>query len=141
MASNYEDGMPEGLTFKSEQQKQDLTYNTVDKAQELFKTIGKQLGTHNAELQEELLELAKQQQKLYKRFDEEQAQRSMDAKLLKQKGASDEEIIAYLSKRQGTYEKDTKALFDSFGNLHGTLEGWIEEDDTLSGQDRVLLRK
>ena len=133
--------MPDGLTFKSEQQKQDLTYNAVDKAQELFKTIGKQLGTHNAELQEELLELAKQQQKLYKRFDEEQAQRSMDAKLLKQKGASDEEIIAYLSKRQDTYEKDTKALFDSFGNLHRTLEGWIEEDETLSGQDRVLLRK
>lgn len=141
MASNYSDGMPDGLTFKSEQQKQDLTYNVVDKAQELFKTIGKQLGTHNAELQEELLELAKQQQKLYKRFDEEQAQRSMDAKLLKQKGASDEEIIAYLSKRQDTYEKDTKALFDSFGNLHRTLEGWIEEDETLSGQDRVLLRK
>ena len=141
MASNYADGMPDGLTFKSEQQKQDLTYNAVDKAQELFKTIGKQLGTHNAELQEELLELAKQQQKLYKRFDEEQAQRSMDAKLLKQKGASDEEIIAYLSKRQDTYEKDTKALFDSFGNLHRTLEGWIEEDETLSGQDRVLLRK
>lgn len=141
MASNYSDGMPDGLTFKSEQQKQDLTYNAVDKAQELFKTIGKQLGTHNAELQEELLELSKQQQKLYKRFDEEQAQRSMDAKLLKQKGASDEEIIAYLSKRQDTYEKDTKALFDSFGNLHRTLEGWIEEDETLSGQDRVLLRK
>lgn len=141
MASNYADGMPEGLTFKSEQQKQDLTYSAVDKAQELFKTIGKQLGTHNAELQEELLELAKQQQKLYKRFDEEQAQRSIDAKLLKQKGASDEEIIAYLSKRQDTYEKDTKALFDSFGNLHRTLEGWIEEDETLSGQDRVLLRK
>ena len=141
MASNYADGMPDGLTFKSEQQKQDLTYNAVDKAQELFKTIGKQLGTHNAELQEELLELAKQQQKLYKRFDEEQAQRSMDAKLLKQKGASDEEIIAYLSKRQDTYEKDTKALFDSFGNLHRTLEGWIEEDENLSGEDRVLLRK
>lgn len=141
MANNYADGMPDGLTFKSEQQKQDLTYNAVDKAQELFKTIGKQLGTHNVELQEELLELAKQQQKLYKRFDEEQAQRSMDAKLLKQKGASDEEIIAYLSKRQDTYEKDTKALFDSFGNLHRTLEGWIEEDETLSGQDRVLLRK
>lgn len=141
MANNYTDGMPDGLTFKSEQQKQDLTYNAVDKAQELFKTIGKQLGTHNAELQEELLELAKQQQKLYKRFDEEQAQRSMDAKLLKQKGASDEEIIAYLSKRQDTYEKDTKALFDSFGNLHRTLEGWIEEDETLSGQDRILFRK
>ena len=141
MASNYTDGMPDGLTFKSEQQKQDLTYNAVDKAQELFKTIGKQLGTHNVELQEKLLELAKQQQKLYKRFDEEQAQRSMDAKLLKQKGASDEEIIAYLSKRQDTYEKDTKALFDSFGDLHRTLEGWIEEDETLSGQDRVLLRK
>lgn len=141
MANNYADGMPDGLTFKSEQQKQDLTYNAVDKAQELFKTIGKQLGTHNAELQEELLELAKQQQKLYKRFDEEQAQRSMDAKLLKQKGASDEEIIAYLSKRQDTYEKDTKALFDSFGNLHRTLEGWIEEDESLSGEDRVLLRK
>lgn len=141
MANNYADGMPDGLTFKSEQQKQDLTYNAVDKAQELFKTIGKQLGTHNAELQEELLELAKQQQKLYKRFDEEQAQRSMDAKLLKQKGASDEEIIAYLSKRQDTYEKDTKALFDSFGNLHRTLEGWIEEDETLSGQDRILFRK
>ncbi len=141
MANNYADGMPDGLTFKSEQQKQDLTYSAVDKAQELFKTIGKQLGTHNAELQEELLELAKQQQKLYKRFDEEQAQRSMDAKLLKQKGASDEEIIAYLSKRQDTYEKDTKALFDSFGNLHRTLESWIEEDESLSGEDRVLLRK
>ena len=141
MTNNYADGMPDGLTFKSEQQKQDLTYNAVDKAQELFETIGKQLGTHNAELQEELLELTKQQQKLYKRFDEEQAQRSMDAKLLKQKGASDEEIIAYLSKRQDTYEKDTKALFDSFGNLHRTLEGWIEEDESLSGEDRVLLRK
>lgn len=141
MASNYADGMPEGLTFKSEQQKQDLTYGASEKALTQFLSIAKQLGTHNTDLQEEITDLIKQQQKLYKRFDEEQAQRNMDAKLLKQKGASDEEIIAYLSKRQDTYEKDTKALFDSFGNLHRTLEGWIEEDETLSGQDRVLLRK
>ena len=141
MASNYADGMPDGLTFKSEQQKQDLTYGASEKALTQFLSIAKQLGTHNTDLQEEITDLIKQQQKLYKRFDEEQAQRSMDAKLLKQKGASDEEIIAYLSKRQDTYEKDTKALFDSFGNLHRTLEGWIEEDETLSGQDRVLLRK
>lgn len=141
MASNYTDGMPDGLTFKSEQQKQDLTYGASEKALTQFLSIAKQLGTHNTDLQEEITDLIKQQQKLYKRFDEEQAQRSMDAKLLKQKGASDEEIIAYLSKRQDTYEKDTKALFDSFGNLHRTLEGWIEEDETLSGQDRVLLRK
>ena len=141
MANNYADGMPDGLTFKSEQQKQDLTYGASEKALTQFLSIAKQLGTHNADLQEEITDLIKQQQKLYKRFDEEQAQRSMDAKLLKQKGASDEEIIAYLSKRQDTYEKDTKALFDSFGNLHRTLEGWIEEDESLSGQDRVLLRK
>ena len=141
MANNYADGMPDGLTFKSEQQKQDLTYGASEKALTQFLSIAKQLGTHNTDLQEEITDLIKQQQKLYKRFDEEQAQRSMDAKLLKQKGASDEEIIAYLSKRQDTYEKDTKALFDSFGNLHRTLEGWIEEDETLSGQDRVLLRK
>ena len=139
MASNYTDGMPDGLTFKSEQQKQDLTYGASEKALTQFFSIAKQLGTHNTDLQEEITDLIKQQQKLYKRFDEEQAQRSMDAKLLKQKGASDEEIIAYLSKRQDTYEKDTKALFDSFGNLHRTLEGWIEEDETLSEQDRVLL--
>ena len=141
MASNYADGMPDGLTFKSEQQKQDLTYGASEKALTQFLSIAKQLGTHNTDLQEEITDLIKQQQKLYKRFDEEQAQRNIDAKLLKQKGASDEEIIAYLSKRQDTYEKDTKALFDSFGNLHRTLEGWIEEDETLSGQDRVLLRK
>ena len=141
MASNYADGMPDGLTFKSEQQKQDLTYGASEKALTQFLSITKQLGTHNTDLQEEITDLIKQQQKLYKRFDEEQTQRSMDAKLLKQKGASDEEIIAYLSKRQDTYEKDTKALFDFFGNLHRTLEGWIEEDETLSGQDRVLLRK
>lgn len=141
MANNYTDGMPDGLTFKSEQQKQDLTYGASEKALTQFLSIAKQLGTHNTDLQEEITDLIKQQQKLYKRFDEEQAQRNMDAKLLKQKGASDEEIIAYLSKRQDTYEKDTKALFDSFGNLHRTLEGWIEEDETLSGQDRVLLRK
>lgn len=141
MANNYADGMPDGLTFKSEQQKQDLTYGASEKALTQFLSIAKQLGTHNTDLQEEITDLIKQQQKLYKRFDEEQAQRIMDAKLLKQKGASDEEIIAYLSKRQDTYEKDTKALFDSFGNLHRTLEGWIEEDETLSGQDRVLLRK
>lgn len=141
MASNYADGMPEGLTFKSEQQKQDLTYGASEKTLTQFRSIAKQLGTHNTDLQEEITDLIKQQQKLYKRFDEEQAQRNMDAKLLKQKGASDEEIIAYLSKRQDTYEKDTKALFDSFGNLHRTLEGWIEEDETLSGQDRALLRK
>ena len=141
MASNYADGMPDGLTFKSEQQKQDLTYGASEKALTQFLSIAKQIGTHNTDLQEEITDLIKQQQKLYKRFDEEQAQRNMDAKLLRQKGASDEEIIAYLSKRQDTYEKDTKALFDSFGNLHRTLEGWIEEDETLSGQDRVLLRK
>lgn len=141
MANNYTDGMPDGLTFKSEQQKQDLTYGASEKALTQFLSIAKQLGTHNTDLQEEITDLIKQQQKLYKRFDEEQAQRSMDAKLLKQKGASDEEIIAYLSKRQDTYEKDTKALFDSFGNLHRTLEGWIEEDETLSGQDRILFRK
>lgn len=141
MANNYTDGMPDGLTFKSEQQKQDLTYGASEKALTQFLSIAKQLGTHNTDLQEEITDLIKQQQKLYQRFDEEQAQRSMDAKLLKQKGASDEEIIAYLSKRQDTYEKDTKALFDSFGNLHRTLEGWIEEDETLSGQDRILLRK
>lgn len=141
MANNYADGMPDGLTFKSEQQKQDLTYGASEKALTQFLSIAKQLGTHNTDLQEEITDLIKQQQKLYKRFDEEQAQRNMDAKLLKQKGASDEEIIAYLSKRQDTYEKDTKALFDSFGNLHRTLEGWIEKDETLSGQDRVLLRK
>ena len=141
MANNYADGMPDGLTFKSEQQKQDLTYGASEKALTQFLSIAKQLGTHNTDLQEEITDLIKQQQKLYKRFDEEQAQRSMDAKLLKQKGASDEEIIAYLSKRQDTYEKDTKALFDSFGDLHRTFERWIEEDETLSGQDRVLLRK
>lgn len=141
MANNYADGMPDGLTFKSEQQKQDLTYGASEKALTQFLSIAKQLGTHNTDLQEEITDLIKQQQKLYKRFDEEQAQRIMDAKLLKQKGASDEEIIAYLSKRQDTYEKDTKALFDSFGNLHRTLEGWIEEDENLSGEDRVLLRK
>lgn len=141
MASNYSDGMPDGLTFKSEQQKQDLTYEASEKTLTQFLNLAKQLGTHNTDLQEEITDLIKQQQKLYKRFDEEQAQRSMDAKLLKQKGASDEEIIAYLAKRQDTYEKDTKALFDSFGALHRTLEGWVEEDETLSGQDRVLLRK
>lgn len=141
MANNYADGMPDGLTFKSEQQKQDLTYGASEKALTQFLSIAKQLGTHNTDLQEEITDLIKQQQKLYKRFDEEQAQRIMDAKLLKQKGASDEEIIAYLAKRQDTYEKDTKALFDSFGALHRTFEGWVEEDETLSGQDRVLLRK
>jgi len=141
MANNLTDGMPEGLTFKSEEHKQDLTYKATEEALRQFLKISSQLGTHNKDLQEEIKTLVGDQQKLYKRFDEEQAQRRLDAKLLREKGASDEEIIAYLSKRQETYEKDTKALFDSFGDLHRTLEGWIEEDENLSGGDRVLLRK
>ena len=47
MASNYADGMPDGLTFKSEQQKQDLTYGASEKALTQFLSIAKQLGTHN----------------------------------------------------------------------------------------------
>lgn len=141
MAFNYDEGMPDGLTFKSEKQQSRVKQSAANDTIKSFLQISQTIGKSDQSLQDSISNLVEEQKKLYKRFQEEQQQRQLDAEILKNKGASDQEILSYLEKRAEVYGKETENLWKSFDDLKSTMTRWVDGSEEIDADTRLSLRK
>jgi hypothetical protein len=133
--------IPEGLTLVKDatayQEKETASFK--DAAESLWnvgKVLQKDIG-----LKDELLELKKTFEEGAKKYAQEQNAIAAEISKMREGGATEEEILAYIKKNSNIYRESSQEMQSNFKSFHDSLEKMTEDSKVLNYEERLILKR
>jgi hypothetical protein len=133
--------IPEGLTLvRDATSYQDKERASFKDAAESLRNVEKVLQKDTV-FKDELLELKKTFEASARKYAQEQNVIAAEISKMREGGATEQEILAYIKKNSGIYRESSQKMQSSFKLFHDSLNTMTEDSKALSYEERLLLKR